>query len=128
MNLEPLNTVILAEDYAKLRDWYLAALDLELKQEWTQGYHYAELVRGGKHVVGIAVAKEMGCEPYAPRRNTAILQLQTDDIETLFARIREHGGKAWGPKHDEKENFKYGGFRDPEDNEVWAVQIPARAP
>ena len=122
MRLEPHNTVLIAEDYASLRDWYVAVLDLEVKQEWTEDYHYAELVRDGTHVVGIALAKEMGVEPYLPRRNTAILQLRTDDIDELFARVREHGGTVWGSKHDKKQGLRYGGFRDPEDNEVWVVQ------
>ena len=35
-------------------DRFFAALGLELKQEWTEKYHYAELVRDGRYVVGIA--------------------------------------------------------------------------
>ena len=31
MNFEPYNVVILAEDYEAMRDWYIAALGLELK-------------------------------------------------------------------------------------------------
>jgi len=122
LRLELLNTVVLAEDYARLRDWYIHALELELRKEWTEDYRYAELVRDGKYVVGIAAANEMRVEPYHPRRNTAVMQLQTDDIETLFVRVKEQGGEVHGPSYEAKEKFHYGSFRDPEGNEVWVVQ------
>ena len=123
MKLELMNTVLMAEDYAKMRDWYIAALDLELKQEWTDDYHYAELVRNGRHVIGIADTAEMKVEPCTPRRNSTVMQLQVDDIDALFARVREHGGDVKGPQTEEKENFRYGGFADPEGNSVWVVEV-----
>ena len=58
VKLELMNTVLLAEDYARMRDWYLAALDLELKAEWTESYHYSELAREGRLVIGIAPKAE----------------------------------------------------------------------
>ena len=122
MRLELLNTVVLAEDYAQQRDWYIQALELELKQEWTEDYHYAELVRDGRYVVGIAAATEMRVEPHHPRRNTSVMQLQTDDIKALLARVAGHGGEVHGPSYEAKEKFHYGSFRDPEGNEVWVVE------
>jgi len=122
LRLELLNTVVLAEDYARLRDWYIQALDLELQKEWTEDYHYAELVREGKYVVGVAAANEMRVAPHHPRNNTSVMQLQTDDIEALFARVKEQGGEIHGPSYEAKEKFHYGSFRDPEGNEVWVVQ------
>ncbi|MHC4550308.1 MAG: VOC family protein [Planctomycetota bacterium] len=123
MKLELFNTVLLAENYARMRDWYIAALDLELRQEWTEDYHYAELVRDGRLVVGIADTKEMGVEPYDPRRNSTLMQLAVDDIEALFARVKEHGGETQGPNYEEKEKFRFGGFTDPEGNTVWVVEV-----
>ena len=63
MKLELMNAVVMAEDYEKLRDWYIEALGLELQEEWTDQYHYAELVKDGRLVIGIADAKEMKVEP-----------------------------------------------------------------
>ena len=123
MKLQLLNTVLLAEDYAAMRDWYVAALGLTLKQEWTEDYHYAELVRDGRLVIGIADTKEMGVEPHRPRRNSTVMQLAVDDIEALFASVREHGGTTQGPSYEEKEKFRFGSFSDPEGNNVWVVEI-----
>ena len=56
MKLELMNAVIMAEDWVRVRDWWVEALDLEIDGEWTEHYHYAELKRDGKFVVGIADA------------------------------------------------------------------------
>ncbi len=122
VKLELMNTVLLAEDYARMRDWYVATLDLELKAEWTESYHYAELTREGRLVIGIADAKEMRVEPHAPRRNTTLMQLRVDDIDALFASVKEHGGETQGPSFEEKEKFRYGSFTDPEGNSVWVIE------
>ena len=122
MKFELMNTVLLAEDYARMRDWYMAALGLELKQEWNTDYHYAELVRDGRRVIGIADAKEMGAEPISPRRNMTLMQIQTDDIEALFAGVAAQGGDVQGPQLEKTENFRFGGFTDPEGNSVWVVE------
>jgi len=122
MRLELLNTVLLAEDYAAMRDWYIAALDLELEQEWTEGYHYAELVREGRLVIGIADAKEMGTEPISPRRNMTVMQICVDDIDALFERVNASGGETKGPFEDTKEKFRFGMLTDPEGNCTWVVE------
>jgi predicted enzyme related to lactoylglutathione lyase len=122
MRLELLNAVILAEDYAALRDWYRAALGLDLKQEWSESYHYAELSRDGKLVVGIADAKEMGLDPIAPRRNAIVAQFRVSDVPALCERVKEHEGTVlFGPSYEEKEGFSYCAFTDPEGNQLWAV-------
>jgi len=122
MNFEPYNVVILAEDYEAMRDWYIAALGLELKQEWTEKYHYAELVHDDRYIVGIALAKEMNCEPVSPRKNTSLMQLKTDDIRGFFEQVTKHGAKTWGPNYDPHEDLGYGAFFDPEGNETWVIQ------
>lgn len=127
MKLRLLNAVLLAEDYARLRDWWIAALGLELKQEWTADYHYAELAFDGRFVVGIADAEEMGCVPHQPRRNTAVPQLQVDDVAAVLRRVKAHGGDVpFGPSFDAKESFWFGGFADIEGNHVWVVSLPER--
>ena len=122
MKYELFNSVLLAEDYTRLRDWYIAALGLELEKEWTEDYHYAELTRDGRRVVGIADCKEMKVEPHRERRSTTLMQLCTDDIEALFAGVKEHGGTVHGPSYEEKEKFRYGSFTDIEGNDVWVVE------
>lgn len=126
MRLELMNTVVMAADYEKLRDWYMDALDLELQQEWTEQYHYAELVRDGKLVVGIADAKEMGVTPHEEKKNaTLVAQFNVEDVSAFLARIKEKGGAVpFGPSYDPDEDLHFGGFADIEGNPCWVVQMP----
>jgi predicted enzyme related to lactoylglutathione lyase len=128
MRLELMNAVVLAEDYAALRDWYIYALGLELRQEWTEKFHYAELVKNGKLVVGIADAKEMGLtpHPHGEKKNaTVVAQFNVDDVPTFLANIREKGGHVpFGPSYDPNLDLHFGGFADIEGNPAWVVQMP----
>ena len=125
MKLRLLNAVIMAEDYEKLRDWWIEVVGLELRQEWSEDYHYAELVHDGKFVVGIASASEMKCDPPTPRANAVVAQLQVGDVKAFLAQIKERGGDVpFGPSFDEKEKFWFGGFADGEGNPVWVVSLP----
>ena len=129
MRLFLLNAVILAEDYDALRDWYMAALELELDEEWTDKFHYAELVRDGRLVVGIADAKEMGVEPSHPRTNTVVPQLNVTDVAACLERVKAHGGGVpFGPSYDADLDLHYGAFADIEGNQVWVVQMPQHMP
>ena len=122
MSLRLLNAVVLADDVVRLRDWWIEVVGLELLQEWTDSYHYAELGKDGQLVMGIADAKEMDAAPPTPRANAVIAQLRVDDVKTFLARITEKGGKVtFGPAYEEGEGFWYGGFEDGEGNAVWVV-------
>ena len=127
MRLELLNAVIQAEDYEKVRDWWIEMIGLELKQEWTEHYHYAELVKDGKLVVGIASAKEMGVEPSTPRTNSVMPQRQVEDAKLFLEELKAKGGTVvFGPSFDEHEKFWFGGFEDVEGNPIWVVSLPDR--
>ena len=125
MKLRLMNAVVMAEDYEKLRDWYVDALDLELIGEWTEKYHYAELARDGRLVVGIASAEEMKVTPGDRKNATVVAQLNVDDARGFLARVKEKGGDVpFGPSWEEDEEFWFGGFADPEGNLVWVVEMP----
>ena len=125
MKLQLMNAVIMAEDYGKLRDWYIDALDLTLDGEWTAKYHYAELKRDGKCVVGIADAKEMGVTPGDRKNASVVAQFNVDDVRAFLARVKEKGGDVpLGPSFEEDEKFWFGGFADPEGNVCWVVELP----
>jgi predicted enzyme related to lactoylglutathione lyase len=127
MKLRLLNAVILAQDYEKMRDWWIEVVGLQLKQEWTDKYHYAELAVDGRFVVGIASAEEMGAKPSTPRANGVVPQLQVDDVKAFLAQIQERGGDVpLGPSFDADEKFWFGGFSDVEGNPVWVVSLPER--
>ena len=123
MDIKLINTVILAEDYAPLVDFYIKALELDVKLKHEEGYHYTDLAKDGQLIVGIAPATEMKHIPTKPRNNSAFLQISTDDIHTLFSRVKENGGSIlFGPAVDKNEGFTFGGFTDPEGNHVWVME------
>ena len=126
MRLELMNAVVMAADYEKLRDWYIDALELQLKEEWTEKFHYAELVKDGKLVVGIADAKEMGITPHEEKKSaTLVAQFNVEDVAAFLARIREKGGDVpFGPSYDADNDLHFGGFADIEGNPCWVVQMP----
>ncbi len=116
------DAVILAEDYAKLRDWWIQVVGLELQKEVTAHYHYAKLGLGGTLVLGIASAREMGAAPPTPRANAVVPQLRVEDVHAFLAGLRARGGVVgFGPSFDEEGGFWYGGFEDGEGNPVWVV-------
>ena len=126
MKLELMNAVVMAEDYERLRDWYVDALELTLEEEWTEKYHYAELTKDGRLVVGIASAKEMVVEPRDRKSATVVAQLNVEDARGFLARVGEKGADVpFGPSFDEDGEFWFGGFADIEGNPVWVVEMPA---
>ncbi len=123
MDITLINTVILAEKYEELVNWYITALELDIKLKVDKDYHYTDLARRGKLIVGICPASEMKHVPTIPRNNSAILQISTDDIHSLFSRVADHGGKIrYGPAVDKNDGFTFGGFSDPEGNHVWVME------
>lgn len=125
MKLELLNAVILAENFESLRDWYIRTLELrpDRSADETEGYSYVELIHGTSHVFGIARADQMGVAPASPRRNAAIPQLYCSDVEALLRKVADSGGTVlFGPSYDEAfGGYSYGGFADPEGNQIWVV-------
>ena len=127
MKLQLMNVVVMARDYEGLRDWYADVLGLERVLEHSEHYHYAELAREGRLVVGIASADEMKTGPGAGARATLVGQLNVDDVRGFLARVDERGGTVpFGPSHDAQDDFWYGGFADPEGNVWWVVEMPAQ--
>ena len=124
--LRLLNGVVLAEDFERLRDWWIEVVGLEPLQQWSDAYHYAELGSEGRLVVGIADAKEMETTLSTPRANAVIVQLRVDDVQSFLASIKDKGGKVtFGPSFEESEKFWFGGFEDGEGNAVWVVTPPS---
>ena len=93
MNLKLIYPIILAEEYETLVDWYIKTFGLNVKSKFEGKEDYTVLEYAGQAVAGIATAREMGVKPSAPRDNTAIIQFSVPDINELFERVRETGGK-----------------------------------
>ncbi len=125
MKLQLMNAVVMAEDYEKLRDWYADTLELEIEEEWTENCHYAELVKDGRLVIGIADAKEMKVTPGDRRNHAVVAQFNVEDVKAFLTRVLEKGGAVpFGPSYDEAEGFWFGGFADIEGNPCWVVEMP----
>jgi predicted enzyme related to lactoylglutathione lyase len=123
MEVQLINTVILAENYEELVTWYKETLELDIKLQADKDYHYTDLVKNNKLIVGICPASEMKHIPTAPRNNSVVLQISVDDIEILFSKVADNGGSiTFGPAMDKNEGFKFGGFKDPEGNHVWVME------
>ncbi len=123
MDIQLINTVLLAEKYESLVQWYVDTLELEVKLKVDKDYHYTDLAKDGKLIVGICPAFEMKHTPTRPRNNSAILQVSVSDSHTLFSRVKENGGTVlFGPSVDKNEGFAYGSFSDPEGNPVWVME------
>lgn len=121
MDARYLCTVVLAQNYPKLVDWYRKALQMKVRRVVTEGYDWTELERRGLRI-GLAPAKQMGVTLPRKRANAVILHLVTRNVKRLLASVKKRGGRiAFGPSYNEAGRFWYGAFRDPEGNDVWLI-------
>jgi uncharacterized glyoxalase superfamily protein PhnB len=122
MRIHARETVIFAEDFPALVEWYKNVLGFEVTYRVEDGYHYCNLENETGIRIGIASAKEMGVTPGDRRNNTVVLQFQVADVKRFFAYLGEQGaGITFGPSYDERDKFWYGGFHDLEGNPFWVV-------
>jgi predicted enzyme related to lactoylglutathione lyase len=122
VKLDPRESVILAEDFQALVDWYQRVLGFEVTRLALEDYHYCNLENESGIRLGIAPAKEMGVISIDRKSNTVILQFQVADVKGFLENVREKGGDiTFGPSLDKKEGFWYGGFSDLEGNPFWVV-------
>jgi predicted enzyme related to lactoylglutathione lyase len=122
MEIRPREAVVLANDFEALVAWYRDELGFTVVNLFEEGFHYCNLETPTGIEVGIADAREMGVEPADRSQNTVLLQFEVDDVEAFLAHLDEKGGTITnGPSFDEKGNFWFGGFADPEGNPFWVV-------
>lgn len=122
MNTKLLNAVMTVDHYDKAIEWYRSIFDLEIIHQESGAYHYTELGQNGQNIVGIAKSDEMDHKANNPRNNSCVLQVQVDNINDLYQRVREAGTTIrFGPSKEEKSNFSYGSISDTEGNEIWII-------
>ena len=122
MKLYPRESVIFAEDFQALVDWYQNVLGFKVTHLVEEDYHYCTLENENGIRLGITDAKEMGVIPGNRRNNTVVLQFQVADVQSFFEHLVEKGGDiTFGPSFDKKGGFWYGGFTDLEGNPFWVV-------
>ena len=120
--LHPRESVIFAEDFHALVAWYKEALGFNVTFMTEDDYHYCNLENDHGITLGIADAKEMGVVPGDRRNNTVVLQFQVPDVPVFFDELNAKGGAVtFGPSHDKKGGFWFGGFNDSEGNPFWVV-------
>ncbi|MEE8153473.1 MAG: VOC family protein [Phycisphaerales bacterium] len=122
IEIRPREPVILATGFSALVAWYRDVLGFTVVKLFEDGFHYCNLETPSGIKIGIADAQEMGVVPVDRRSNTVILQFEVDDIGQLFAHLEQTGASITnGPSFDEKGDFWFGGFLDPEGNPCWVV-------
>ena len=122
MKLQARESVIFAEDFQAMIEWYQEVLGFKVSRLFTEDYHYCNLETETGIQIGIAPAEEVGVQPGGRRNNTIVLQFQVADVERFFAYLKAQGAEiAFGPSFDEKGQFWYGGFYDLEGNPFWVV-------
>ncbi len=115
-------TVILADDFAALIDWYQRALGFAVVQRFDEGFHYCNMESPSGIKIGIAPAAEMGVGPAERAKNTVVIQFEVDDVRAFLAHVEAEGGKVTGgPSHSPKDDFWFGSFADLEGNPFWVV-------
>ena len=118
----PRETVLVAKNYQSLIDWYINNLNFKIINNFPDiKYSYLKTDSGIK--IGIADMEELGNKNYSKRiMNTVILQICTNDLKSLFKKIKKNGGSVlFGPSFDEGDKYWYGSFTDIEGNEIWVV-------
>ncbi len=122
VEIRPRETVILADDWSTLVEWYVTALGFRETRRFEDDYHYANLENAAGIQIGIGDAKEMGITAPDRSQNSVILQFEVENVADFFAHVTAHGGEVtFGPSFEEKGKFWFGGFRDPEGNPLWVV-------
>jgi predicted enzyme related to lactoylglutathione lyase len=90
----------------------------------TKDFDWTELERPGLRI-GFTPAKQMGAKLSNPRRNAVILHLVTRDVRGLLRKVGRAGARVFGPKQSPDGAYWYGGFKDPEGNPVWVIDLEA---
>jgi len=122
IELRPRESVILAENFDALVEWYQAVLGFKDTLSVSDDYNYAVLENSNGIRIGIASAEQMGVVPADRTKNTVLLQVEVPDVKEFFDHLKKHeGGASFGPSFDEKGQFWYGGFHDLEGNPFWVV-------
>ena len=122
IKIRPRETVIMADDFHGLVEWYRDVLGFKVTQLFTNGSHYANMATSTGIEIGIALVTEIGIEPGNRTNNTVVLQIEVDDLPAFFEYIKEtKGGVAFGPSFNEKDEFWFGSIADPEGNQIWVV-------
>jgi len=122
INIRPRELVILADDFTKLYTWYRDSLGFNVTKLFEDDFHYCNLETDSGIKIGIASAKEMDMVPGKRANNTVVLQIEVDDLQELYAHLKENGiTDLYGPFFDKKNGFWFGGFSDIEGNPCWVV-------
>lgn len=120
--MKPRESVIFAEDFYGLVEWYKTVLGFRATHLVEEGYHYCNLENENGIRIGIAEANEMGVLLGDRRHNSVVLQVQVTNLPQFFDYLKAEGGAVtFGPSYDKKDGFWFGGFQDLEGNPFWAV-------
>ena len=122
MKLYPRETVIFANDFKKMVNWYQHVLGFQITALHEEDYHYCNLENETGIQIGIADSQEMAVKNHDQKNNSVILQVMVTDVNEFFEFLSQKEGTiSFGPSFDKKGGFWYGGFEDVEGNPWWVV-------
>ena len=120
--IRPRETVLMADDFGAMIDWYCNVLGFAVTRRVEDDYHYCNLETPSGIQIGIADATEMKIDTSGRANNTVVLQFEVDDAKVFFEHLQGHGAKVtFGPSFDKAHNFWFGGVEDCEGNPIWVV-------
>ena len=119
----PWESVILAEDFYAMVEWYKNILSFKSSLLVDDEYRYCSLKNKQGIEIGIADSKQMGIKNPNRKNNTVVLQFGVNSVKDFFIYLQKKGETiTFGPSFDKSGKFWYGGFNDLEGNPIWVVE------
>ena len=81
MIIHPRGSVVFAEDFPAMVEWYQNVLGLKVTSQVEDEYHYCNLENEARIRIGISDVTELGVSPGDRRNNTVVHQVQVTDVQ-----------------------------------------------
>lgn len=108
--------------FSVLIDWYRDVLGFTVTQFFDYSFHYYNLKTSSRIKISTRTAEEMGAHPTDRVNNTVLLQFEVDNLRGFFAYPEQKQATiTGGPSFNEKDEFWFGSFSDPEGNPIGMV-------
>ncbi len=118
MKIKLVNTVVHAENFELVKNWYVKTFDLSVTEYPEEAGNYVDLSSEGQDIVGIAQNDNKNHPLPSPRSNGQYLQISCSHIFTIFERVKANGGSVtWGPERGN--GYWCGEVLDIEGNQIW---------
>jgi predicted enzyme related to lactoylglutathione lyase len=121
MQVYPRESIILVEQYEKQVNWYGEVMGFFVTKRFDE-IHYCNLENAAGIKIAICVASEMEVKLRDRKSNSIVLQFAVDSVQIFLQVVESNGGTiVCAPVLNEKDNFWFASFADPEGNAHWIV-------